>query len=191
VRSRHGTDPFACVEDAKAAVRYVRGHASELGVDPGRIAAGGGSAGGHLAACTGILGDLEGSAIGVDAEVSSRPCALILFNPVLDTSALGYGNGQLEARWRELSVNHHLREGLPPAIVFHGTADTTVPFANATAFQRGMREAGNSCALMAFEARTHGFFNAPAFRPQLDGTDYAACLEAMDAFLVEQGLLDG
>ena len=89
-----------------------------------------------------------------------------------------------------MSVNHHLRKDLPAAIVFHGTGDTTVPFANASAFEKGMKEAGNTCELVAFEGRSHGFFNAPAFRPAADGVDYAACLVAMDAFLVERGLLD-
>lgn len=42
--------PRDCVEDGREAVRYVRQHAAELGVDPDRIAAGGGSAGGHVAA---------------------------------------------------------------------------------------------------------------------------------------------
>ena len=55
VKSRHQATPFDCVEDARSAVRYLRGHARELGIDPDRIAAGGGSAGGHLAAATGTL----------------------------------------------------------------------------------------------------------------------------------------
>ena len=46
----HGTDPFACVEDAKAAMRWARKNAASWGIDPQRLAAGGGSAGGHLAA---------------------------------------------------------------------------------------------------------------------------------------------
>lgn len=53
VFSRHGTLAVKCVEDAKSAIRWVRANASRLGVDPKRIAAGGGSAGGHIAACAG------------------------------------------------------------------------------------------------------------------------------------------
>ena len=55
VKSRNKTTPFDAVEDAKSAIRWVRQHASNLGIDPDRIVASGGSAGGHLAACTGII----------------------------------------------------------------------------------------------------------------------------------------
>ena len=47
VKSRHGTTPIECIEDAKSAIRYVRVHAKELGIDPNKIIAAGGSAGGH------------------------------------------------------------------------------------------------------------------------------------------------
>ena len=52
---RVNTTPFDCVEDGKSAVRYIREHAAELGVDPDQIVASGGSAGGHVAACTGVI----------------------------------------------------------------------------------------------------------------------------------------
>lgn len=56
LKSRHGTTPLECIEDATSATRYVRAHAKELGVDPDRIVASGGSAGGHIAACAVIEG---------------------------------------------------------------------------------------------------------------------------------------
>ena len=85
VKNRHGVTPRACVTDGKSAVRWVRAHAVELGLDANRLAAGGGSAGGHVAACTSMLSGYEEGA--KDLEVSSVPDALVLFNPVLDTSA--------------------------------------------------------------------------------------------------------
>ena len=59
VKSRQGTGPDACVADGKSAVRWIRANAGRLGVDPNRIAAGGGSAGGHVAAAAGICDGLE------------------------------------------------------------------------------------------------------------------------------------
>ena len=59
VKSRNQTTPIECVKDAKSAIRWVRARAAELGVDPNRIVAGGGSAGGHIAACTGIIAGSE------------------------------------------------------------------------------------------------------------------------------------
>ena len=52
VKSRHGVEPDACVEDAKSAVRWLRQNAAKLGIDPNRIVASGSSSGGYLAACS-------------------------------------------------------------------------------------------------------------------------------------------
>ena len=156
-RNSHGTDPFACIADGKSAIRWVRAHAAELGVDPGRIVAGGGSAGGHVAASTALLQGLDEA--GEDLSISSRPQALILFNPVIDTTEKGYGAEKLGTRQIEASPVHHVRSGLPPAIVFHGTADTTVPFENVERFRAFMARAGNRCTLVPYEGRAHGFFN--------------------------------
>ena len=76
VKGKHGTTPFECVADGKSAVRWVRAHAAELGIDPERIVAGGGSAGGHVAACTGTLREFDEN--DEDLRVSSRPNALAL-----------------------------------------------------------------------------------------------------------------
>jgi len=188
VRSRHHTTPFECVKDGKSAIRWVRKHAAELGVDPNRIVASGGSAGGHVAACTGIIEDCEEA--GEDLKVSSVPNAMILFNPVLDTTEKGLGADRFKPEQQTaLSPCHHIRPGIVPTIIFHGTADTTVPFENAERFQRLMEEAGNVCVLVPFPGRKHGFFNAPFFRPKSDGTDYEATMTRAIEFLTAQGYL--
>ncbi|MGB2403643.1 MAG: alpha/beta hydrolase, partial [Akkermansiaceae bacterium] len=87
VASIHKTSPYECVADGKSAIRWVRKHALQLGVDPDRIVSSGGSAGGHVAACTGVIQGYE--QVGEDASVSSQPNAMVLFNPVLDTTAKG------------------------------------------------------------------------------------------------------
>jgi dipeptidyl aminopeptidase/acylaminoacyl peptidase len=68
------------------------------------------------------------------------------------------------SRRDEISPSEHVRPGLPPTLVFHGTADKTVPFAHAEQFSQAMTEAGNTCQLEAFEGRGHGFFNGSFFR---------------------------
>ncbi|MFO7975474.1 MAG: alpha/beta hydrolase [Candidatus Hydrogenedentota bacterium] len=181
VKSRHGTSPFECVEDGKSAVRYIRGNAGNLGVDPKRIVAGGGSAGGHVAACTGVIEGFEG---GDKTGVSSKPNAMLLFNPVIDTTEKGYGTEKLDGRERELSPVHHVKAGAPPTIVFHGTEDTTVPFENAERFCEKMKAAGNRCELVAFEGAGHGFFNYGRFEDAFD-----VSLQKADAFLKSLGYL--
>src|SRR5690606_21290442 len=74
--------PIVCCADAKSAMRYVRSHAKELGIDPQRIAAAGGSAGGHLAAFVGMVAGQDDPQD--DLKVSPRADALVLFNPVFD-----------------------------------------------------------------------------------------------------------
>ena len=80
VKSRHKTSPFECVMDGKSAVRWLRANADKLGIDPNRIAAGGGSAGGHVAAATGTVPGLEQTyakgETGEDKTISCKPNAL-------------------------------------------------------------------------------------------------------------------
>jgi acetyl esterase/lipase len=156
-KTSHGTSPFACIADGKSAVRWLRAHASELGIDPKRIVAGGGSAGGHVAASTATLLQLPNT--GEDRTISSVPNALLLFNPVIDTTMRGYGAGKLGTRAVEASPVHHVRAGIPPTMIFHGTADTTVPFENVERFQQFMKAHGNGCELIAYKDKGHGFFN--------------------------------
>ncbi len=73
VRQRHKTLADKCVSDAKSAVRWIRKNAERLGVDPDRIVAGGGSAGGHLAACTVVIEGLDEP--GESTNISSVPNA--------------------------------------------------------------------------------------------------------------------
>jgi len=92
VASRQKTSPFECVEDGKSAVRWIRQNACSLGIDPNRLAAGGGSAGGHVAAATGNLPGLDSKE--EDKNVSSKPNALLLFNPIYDNGPKGYGHSR-------------------------------------------------------------------------------------------------
>ena len=178
VADRHGTTPFECAADGKSAVRWMRSHAAELGVNPHQIVAGGGSAGGHVAACTGVIAGLDQE--DEDLTVSSKPDALMLFNPVLDTTETGFGADRLGARARDLSPVHHVSKGAPPAIVFHGTADTVVPLENVERFRDEMTAAGSRCDLLAYEGEGHGFFNYG----RDGGEAYKQTVRAADAFLV-------
>lgn len=188
VKGRNKTTPFECVKDGKSAVRWVRQHAAELGIDPERIVASGGSAGGHVAACTGVIEGHEEA--GEDPSVSSVPNAMILFNPVLDTTEKGYGAKNFKPEQQtEISPCHHVRKGIVPTIVFHGTADKTVPFENAERFTKLMQEAGNECVLVPFEGKDHGFFNGSFFRKSNGDADYDATIKRSIEFLKAQGIL--
>ena len=168
-----GVTVFDCVKDARAAVSYVRGHAADLGIDPGRIVVSGASAGGHLALAT-VLFDFE--ATETASPVSCRPKALVLLSPVVDTSIRGYGNSKLGSRWRDLSPVDQVRAGMPPTLIFHGTADATVPYAGALAFTEAMQRAGNRCELVTQAGGIHTYSMKD---PEL----YSATLRRIEAFL--------
>lgn len=184
VRSRHGVSPFACFEDACAALSWLRAHAAELGLDPQRLAACGGSAGGHLAACAAMVG-VAGSNDGVSHQTEHRPDALVLFNPVLDTSERGFGHARFGGRALELSPLHLIVPGLPPTIIFHGAEDRAVPLACAKQFRDASVRAGNCCELVVFESEGHGFFNLFQSEAHFEQT-----LALTDAFLVSLGYLN-
>jgi acetyl esterase len=163
VKSRQGTSPLECIEDAKSAVRYVRAHSKELHIDQDRIIAAGGSAGGHLAACTFLDG---GDAQGEDLKISSKPDALVLHNPVLGE---GFGS-EFFAAHPEFSPILHIKKGWPPTILSNGTKDNTTPFETAEKFTRLMKEAGNTCELIPVKDADHSCdwpVSNPNFLPTL------------------------
>jgi len=184
-KGSHGTTPLECVKDGKSAVRYLRSHAEELGIDAKRIAAGGGSAGGHVAAATATVEAFNEE--GEDTTVRCVPDALVLFNPVYDNGPDGYGHDRVREHWQTFSPLHNIRPGMPPAIVFLGTKDKLIPVATAEAFRDKMREAGSRSELMLFEGEAHGFFNFG----RGDNTNYTRTVEAMDRFLESLGYLSG
>lgn len=189
VKSRNKTTPFECVKDAKSAVRWIRTHASELGIDPNRIVASGGSAGGHIAGATGIIKGYEEA--GEDLSVSSKPNLMILFNPVLDTTDKGYGAKNFKPEQQtDLSLTHKVKPGIVPTLVFHGTGDTTVPFENAERFTRLMKKAGNECLLEAYKSKGHGFFNGAFFRKRNGDEDFNATMQQSIQFLTKHDYLN-
>jgi len=180
--NKHHTTVHECIKDGKSAIRWLRAHAEELGIDPDKIIAAGGSAGGHVAACTALIEGYEEE--GEDLSVSSKPNALILFSPVLDTTEKGYGSDKMiKGEKTDLSPCHHVRKGLPPTIIFHGTRDTTVPPENPERFARLMKEAGNYCLRVPFEGRRHSFFNGSGFRRNNTDEDFNTTMEKSMEFL--------
>ena len=176
VKSRHNVRPDKCVEDAKSAVRWVRSSYARLGLDPERLVASGGSAGGHIAACAGVITGFDAPGDGLD--ISSVPNAMVLFNPVLDVPLDRPGIldrfGSIELA-KALSPNRFVRPGLPPTLVSHGEADATVPFSQAQRFCDLMHGAGNRAELYAAPEQPHGFFNHSPW--------YERTLYRMDEFL--------
>ena len=84
VSSRHDTEVIDAVQDGMAAMSWVRANSESLGIDPDRIAASGGSAGGLIAACVGVVPELN-----EDAPASSVPNVMVLFNPAGMGESLG------------------------------------------------------------------------------------------------------
>ena len=180
VKSRHGVTPKECVEDAKSAVRWMRANATMLGVDPDRIAAAGGSAGGHIAACTALTPGLD--AEDEDAEISSWPNALVLFNPVLRFEGIPQlmeRIGNDEALGKAISPTLHLTKDSPPTLIFFGTADRLSAMGDE--FMRRSNELGHRAELFTAEGQPHGFFNRPPWREKTT--------QRMDEFLVSLGYL--
>ncbi len=196
VASRNHVKVISCVADAKSSIRWIREHAEELGVDPDRIAAGGGSAGGHLAAATDLLPKFDEP--GENLDVSSKPNALVLFNPALALAPIGndfpMGNKEslakladrLGAEAEDLSPYHHILKGLAPTIIFHGAQDKTVPYKSVEAYTNEMNRLGNNCILVGYTNAGHGFFN---YGRNNNGA-FVSTVSRMDEFFVNLGWLE-
>jgi acetyl esterase len=172
---KKGSDvtPVDCVKDGRSAVRYVRSHAAELGIDPHKIIVSGGSAGGHVAACTAFCQGIDEA--GEDNSISCVPNALVLYWPALDVSPEGLpvGHEKFDEHWKELSPLQLVRPGMPPTLVFHGSADRLVPLKGSQEFQDAMIKAGNHSELVVEPGAGHGYmvWNLKLFYEGMQRTD--------------------
>lgn len=187
VASRDQSKVVDCIADAQDAITFVRNHAAELKIDPQRIAVGGGSAGGHLAAAVATL-NYRGTQIG-RSKADYRPNALILFNPALilaptgtvldrDLERMGNLAERIGDKPESASPFHHLSKDLPPTMIFHGQADTTVSYSTVELFRDKAKMLGCDCRLMGYEGEGHGFFNQGRSK-------YFETRDSMIAFLSE------
>jgi len=181
VKSRDGVTPDKCVEDARSAVRWMRKHAGLLGIDPERLIVSGGSAGGHLAACT-MIGDCV-DAESDDRDVSTIPQAMVLFNPVLDltTERIRDRLDGNESLARKISPTVHLDKNAPPAVIFFGSEDKLKVHGDGYWDKAGTL--GVRADKFIAEGQGHGFFNRSPWRQQT--------LIVADRFLASLGYLEG
>ncbi len=171
VKDRHGVEPDICVEDAKSALRWLRQNAAMLGVDPNRIVASGGSAGGYLAAAATACPGLD--AEGEDLKISSRPNAMILFNPFLPFASE-------KDKWK-IVPTLQLSKETPPALLLFGTRDNLLK--RAEDYVARSKEVGHQAEMSLSEGVGHGYFNKSPWREKT--------LQRADEFLMKLGYLQG
>lgn len=182
IESIHHTTPDKCVEDAKSAVRYLRQHASELGLDPDKVIASGGSAGGHIAACTALIDAFDAESDG--KGISAKPNAMVLFNPALNIDELSVerkASSEDVARSEAITPNRFIKAGTPPCIMFFGTNDALKK--GADGYLAKAKPLGLLAELWTAEGQGHGFFNRA---PWAQVTARKA-----DEFLISLGYLKG
>jgi acetyl esterase/lipase len=141
----------------------LRGNASKFGIQPNRIIAAGGSAGGHLVAASAVIEGFNDSQD--DLSVSTVANALVLFNPVIDNSPTGYGNKKVANYWREFSPLHNIAsyKKHPPTLVMLGDKDELIPVQTAQQYVDAIVKTGAASKLVVYENELHGFFNKNRF----------------------------
>lgn len=187
VSKTHRTSPFASVEDAFASFRFVRANAARFGIDPNRLSAGGGSAGGHLAAA---LATLDPDVVGGEkSDVDPMPDALLLWNPVYDNSPAGYGFDRINGRVADFSPLHNINADMPPTLVMLGDQDNLIPVATAESFRDKQRALGVRSELIVYPGAVHGFFNFDRGQEHFLATSMAAqdFLQAIGHIEAQQG----
>ncbi len=176
---KHGITPVQCLADAKSAMRYVHKNAAALGIDESRIAAGGISAGGHLAAATAFSKGFDDP--NDDLQINCNPSALVLIVPVIDNGPGGFAHGQVSDYWEVFSPLHNVGINPPPTLFMVGDLDNYIPVATAQKFKAEIEKHGGRCDLKIYENADHAFNFSP--------TGSKATHQDIDDFLVSLGYL--
>jgi acetyl esterase/lipase len=167
----------AQIEDCKLGVRWLRANAAQYNVDPNRIGVWGESAGGHLVACLGTMGDeKEDEGDGGWPGVSSAVQAVVdYFGPTdfidpgnytpvaiaMTEQLFGVPHEQNPELWRSGSPLAFVKAGDPPMLIIHGDSDGLVPLAQSTVFDAALTKAGVPHQLVIVKNGNHGFKPLP------------------------------
>ena len=162
-----------------------RSRHSAAGADPLQLGGHVDTRGGHVAAATGICNGFEDPA-DRNRETSSKPNALLLFNPVYDNGPDGYGHSRIKEHFPAISPAHNITPDDPPTLVFLGSNDELIPVSVAEKFDADLKKAGITSSLHIYKGEPHGFFN--------EGKSQRCCVDTilkMDQFLGGLGWLEG
>jgi acetyl esterase/lipase len=156
------------LKDCKRAVQWLRKHADEYQIDPDRIGAIGGSAGGHLTAMLALTGPEDGFEPEEDPGVSTRIRAAV---PMYAHMAAGFDRdhamfpakrSEAPDLYRLAAPIEHVTKDDPPILLLHGTADTTTPLFHSERMAAKLKEVGVPHQLVIVEGAPHSF----ALRPR-------------------------
>jgi alpha-L-fucosidase 2 len=155
------SDPLqfgVAIADVEAAIRFVKAHAAEYRIDPDRIALIGESAGGQLAAMAAFDAPVKAVvAIYTPTDLVSLLKSSELIPAQIRNSLKGTPlEGMLVARLAQLSPIEHVRPGMAPFLMIHGTADPLVPLEQSKAMCSRMQSVGVSCDLFRVPGGGHG-----------------------------------
>jgi acetyl esterase/lipase len=175
IYGREGTLPFDAVKDARSAIRWLRMHADEYGIDTNRIVVSGNSAGGHLA-LTCAMADKWNEATD-DLHYSPVPNLIMVNSGVYDLTDQSTAWIRKDLQDKDLvktiSPNFLVHKGLPPILAIHGTSDGNVPFASAEKFKDEMLKAGNSIEFHPITNATHFIWYDPRWLDEVSNTRIA------------------
>ena len=168
----------AQIHDVKAALRWMRANAGDLGIDPAKISVSGNSAGGHLSlmlAGTQDMPDFEGD--GGHASAGTTVAAAIAFyGPAILATAAGgelsapvaalLGANASQEALRSASPISYANRDFPPTLLIHGTKDELVPHEASLRMHRALDEAGAPAELHLYAGAPHAFDAVPDFGRQ-------------------------
>lgn len=162
----------AQIQDARAAVRFLRANAKEYSIDRDKVAAAGFSAGGHLALLLGLADKVEGWDAGENLSESSRvQCVVDFFGPTdlsLYSNSPGLEDGYMvpvfskacktdPEIYKKASPVTYVSKKAPPVLIIHGTFDLIVPVIHSENMLKKLKDVGTTAELITVSGEGHGW----------------------------------